>query len=443
MAAAITASAHDIHTVVLDEQQQSGGQIYRGLEHCTGKMEKILGQDYLQGKNLLNAMQLSSAETMYGATVWRVGHDGTVTLTQNGNTQQIQARRIIIATGALERPCPVPGWTLPGVMTAGAAQILLKTSGLAIENTVLAGTGPLLYTVAVQLINSGIAPRAIVDTQQRSHYMQAARYLPAALANASVLLKGLRLLRTIKSAGVPFYRAAHSVRINGTDCADEIQFVNGKTPVTLKTRSVLLHQGVVPNTQISRSLRLEHKWNMTQRCFHPVTDRWGKSSSELISIAGDGGGIGGADTAELQGRIAALAALETLGVITKEHRNTSSKSYHHNLLKQNSFRLFLDTLYPPSTDVIQPRAQSIVCRCEGVTAGDIRAYAALGCLGPNQTKAFGRCGMGPCQGRYCGLTVTEILAKAHNLSHENIGAYRIRSPIKPVTLAELANFDSN
>ena len=78
----------------------------------------------------------------------------------------------------------------------------------------------------------------------------------------------------------------------------------------------------------------------------------------------------------------------------------------------------------------------MVCRCEEVTAGQIRRYVELGCLGPNQTKAFGRCGMGPCQGRFCGLTVTEIIAQARGVAPEAVGYYRIRPPIKPVMLGD-------
>jgi len=91
-----------------------------------------------------------------------------------------------------------------------------------------------------------------------------------------------------------------------------------------------------------------------------------------------------------------------------------------------------------SEQVLAPADSTLVCRCEEVTAGEVRRWAGLGCTGPNQTKAFGRVGMGPCQGRYWGLTVTEILARCHGKPPSEIGAYRIRAPLKPVTLAELA-----
>jgi len=105
---------------------------------------------------------------------------------------------------------------------------------------------------------------------------------------------------------------------------------------------------------------------------------------------------------------------------------------------ERAARPFLDRAYPPCAEALAPADDTIICRCEEVTAGAIRRNAALGCLGPNQTKAFGRAGMGPCQGRYCGLTVTEILAAFHSQTQAETGAYRIRPPLKPVTLGELA-----
>jgi NADPH-dependent 2,4-dienoyl-CoA reductase/sulfur reductase-like enzyme len=101
-------------------------------------------------------------------------------------------------------------------------------------------------------------------------------------------------------------------------------------------------------------------------------------------------------------------------------------------------RPFIDAAYPPYAGAIAPQDETIICRCEEVTAGDIRSFAGLGCLGPNQAKAFGRSGMGPCQGRYCGLSVSQILSVANNISLDDTGYYRIRPPLKPVTLGELA-----
>lgn len=439
IAAATTAATYDLKVTILDEQGSAGGQIYRALENCSDDMANVLGEDYLYGKKLLNQLAQSGVKRIYNATVWAIDNEGCVTYSRHQTAHQIQAKQIIIATGALERSTPLPGWTLPGVMTAGAAQILLKSHQICIENAVLAGTGPLLYTIANQLIKAGCQPKAIIDTISTSHYLRAARFFP--IASYTVVGKGLSYLRNIKKAGVPFYKGATDFRINGTNHTEAIQFDYKGQTHNIETDHVLLHQGVVPNTQLSRSLRLDHHWNNLQQCFQPTVDSWGVTSIPDIRIAGDGSGIGGALVAEMQGNIVALGAVTALDKITTTTRDNLAVPINRQLKSHARLRQFLDILYQPPAAVLRPTDDTIVCRCEEVTAGDIRSYAKIGCSGPNQTKAFGRCGMGPCQGRYCGLTVTQILAHENGLSQDEVGAYRIRSPIKPVTLAELASLD--
>jgi NAD(P)H-nitrite reductase large subunit len=106
-------------------------------------------------------------------------------------------------------------------------------------------------------------------------------------------------------------------------------------------------------------------------------------------------------------------------------------------------RAFLDAYYQPMSQFRRPIGNTIVCRCEEVTAGQIIDTVALGCNGPNQMKAFLRCGMGACQGRLCGLTVTELIAHARGVAPQATGYYRIRPPVKPITLAELAQLPKN
>src|SRR5690606_23942959 len=101
-------------------------------------------------------------------------------------------------------------------------------------------------------------------------------------------------------------------------------------------------------------------------------------------------------------------------------------------------RPFLDRLYRPRAEILAPADDVIVCRCEAVRAGAIRDMVGQGCLGPNQTKAFLRSGMGPCQGRMCGPTVSTIVASETGQSLDATGYYRIRAPLKPVTVGELA-----
>jgi len=162
MAAAALAAELGLDTTLIDEQDAPGGQIYRGIERASGNSSgnSPLGPDYLAGKPLAAALRASNAAYLPATLVWHIDPDGTLSLLSQGNSgaasRTLRARRILVAAGAIERPVPVPGWTLPGVMTAGAAQILLKTGDIVpAGRTVLAGQGPLVWLVAAQLVRRG------------------------------------------------------------------------------------------------------------------------------------------------------------------------------------------------------------------------------------------------------------------------------------------------
>ncbi|MDR9485925.1 MAG: FAD/NAD(P)-binding oxidoreductase [Sediminimonas sp.] len=441
MAAAATAAGHGASVTVLDEQSRPGGQIYRDVDRAGPARAAILGRDYLHGARLSGELRAAGITHIGGAEVWAIEGQGRVSYTRRGCAAQIEAGRLILATGALERPMPVPGWTLPGVMTAGAGQILLKQSGVLARRAVLVGCGPLLYLVAAQMVRAGTPPVALIETQTRHDLTGAARHMGGALRGWRHLAKGLKLLSEIRRAGVPRYTGARGIEIEGTDRAEAVICQSGGKTHRIACDTVLLHHGVVPNTQAARSIGVRHRWDAAQHCFAPVLDTWGGAEGAEALIAGDGAGIGGAVVAELSGRIAALRAVEQLGRITDDERDRLAAPLLRARGRERAVRPFLDAAYPPFAEALAPADSTIICRCEEVTAGDIRGYARLGCLGPNQAKAFGRPGMGPCQGRYCGLSVTGLLAQANGQTPDETGYMRVRPPLKPVTLGALAQMD--
>ncbi len=186
-----------------------------------------------------------------------------------------------------------------------------------------------------------------------------------------------------------------------------------------------------------------HEWDPAQICWRPRTDDWGETSLPGIAVAGDGAGIFGAQAAEHAGRIAALGALVRLGRLSGEKSHHRSKPHRLALARECKARPFLDALFRPGKSFRIPgQPETLVCRCEEVTAGRIRETVAAGCAGPNQLKAFCRAGMGPCQGRFCGLTVSELIAEETGRPMAEVGYYRLRPPVKPLLLEELANLDS-
>ncbi len=436
MAAALAAKRRGLDVLLLDEQPDVGGQIYRSITATDAQRQRILGPDYSYGESLAAAVKAAGVEHWPGAAVWQVDPDKTVHLLRGGATCHIVTKALVIATGAMERPFPVRGWTLPGVMTAGAGQILLKNASL-VPNApvVLAGCGPLLYLLAAQYLRAGVAIQAILDTAGGTDWRLAIRHASALLAGWGDVRKGLGLLREIRAAGVPFHKGVDQLRIEGAGAVEAIEFSSRGQTHRLPCRLVLLHQGVVPNNQVTWSLRAEHHWDDEQLCWVPTCNAWGESSLPGVYVAGDGAGIGGALVAQLQGELAGIAVANALG----KGEAQNGEAQRTRIRQHMAIRPFLNRQYRPRDAFRIPADDVIVCRCEEVTAGSIRELVALGCAGPNQTKSFSRCGMGPCQGRQCGLTVTEIIARASGLPPEEVGYYRIRPPLKSLTLAQLAS----
>ena len=439
LAAAATAAELGLSVALLDEQAHPGGQIYRDVTRAGIDRLQVLGDDYAAGRALVERFTQSTARHVGGASVWNITRERVIHYLKDGRSQSITAGQVILCTGAMERPFPIPGWTLPGVMTAGAAQILLKSAGLApAQPVVLAGCGPLLYLLAWQYLRAGVRIGAIVDTTRRGDYLRALRHVGGAVAGWREVRKGLGLIRRIRGAGIPFYRGATELAVEGSERAEALRFRMGATSHRVQTDLVLLHQGVVPNNQITASLRLVHRWDERQLCWVPQTDAWGRLALDGFLIAGDGRGISGGTAAALQGELAALAAAHSAARLPEPERDRAAEPLRSALRRQLHIRPFLDTLYRPKLQHRVPADEVIACRCEEVSAGELRRSVALGCTGPSQTKAFSRCGMGPCQGRLCGLTVTEVIAQARGVSPAEVGHYRIRPPIKPITLDELA-----
>ena len=355
LAAATEGVRAGLSVTVVDEQAAPGGQIWRGVEGAPEARASVLGADTMRGAEAIRAFRQCGAELVSGAVVWNVDRDGTVTLSRDGASREMAAKHIIIATGALERPVPVPGWTLPGVMTAGGLQILLKTAGVVPEGpVVVAGAGPLLWLVASQMVRAGHPPAALVETVAKGRALRLWRDLARALPGAGTLAKGAGMIRTVLGAGVPVWRGARDLRVEGQDAAERLVFTAGGKTRSLSARIVALHQGVIPNQQITRSIGAAHHWIEDQASFAPSRNDWMELDIPGFSVAGDGGGIDGADAAALEGRLAALGAACRLGRIGVDRRDQAARPIRRGLRVARAPRAFLDRLYAPPRETMTP-----------------------------------------------------------------------------------------
>jgi len=440
LAAAASAAQAGIDCLLVDEQATPGGQIYRAVQTIPEQRAKLLGPDYQFGRELVLQFNASGAKYLPGTALWNLSGKREVGILRDGHASLMRAERVIIASGAMERPVPFPGWILPGVMPAGAGQILLKSSGLVPnDGLVLAGSGPLLLLLAWQYLRSGVNISAILDMTPSGNFWRALPHLPKALLVHHYILKGLNYRLQLKRAGVPFFKGVSGLRAIGSDSIEAVEFDCRNTKRRIETSLLLSHFGVIPDTHVSGCAGCDHRWDSAQLCWRPVVDDWGNSSVDGIAIAGDGAGIGGAVAARHAGRLAGLESAHALGRMSTMQRDDAGRDDRRWLNHDLRVRDFLEAMFRPPPELLtKPDDATLICRCEEISAGEIREAIRAGHHDTNQVKFFTRCGMGPCQGRQCNNAVSQLVAHELNVDMMSAGGYRVRPPIRPLSIAQLA-----
>ncbi|MEC3908965.1 NAD(P)/FAD-dependent oxidoreductase [Sphingobium sp. CR2-8] len=342
---------------------------------------------------------------------------------------------LLLCTGATDRLMPVKGWQYAGAYSLGGAQVALKSQAVSIgRRVVFLGSGPLLYLVASQYAEAGADVAAVLDTVPFSARVRA---LPDLLAMPSVLWNGVALTRTLTRAGVAVHHGVTPIEIMGDADAGVggIRFRTGSGKVeTIACDAVAMGHHLRPETQLADLARCDFAFDPGTRQWLPQRDGDGRSSVAGIYLAGDGAKILGARSAEASGRLAALAALADLGLPIDKGEMTSLRG---DVATYAKFARGLATAFPwPAAQASALPDDAILCRCEGVSAGDLRAVMReTGAKEANRAKAFSRVGMGRCQGRYCGLAAAELIAAESGVPVEQVGRLRGQAPVKPLPIA--------
>ena len=439
LSAATVAGEYGLDVLVLDEQPSPGGQIYRNIEKVSNRTRDFLGPDYGRGLALARKFRDSQAEYIGNAIVWRVDPNGHICFSHQGKSMEIGAGHILIATGAMERPVPFEGWTLPGVMGAGAVDANFKSSNLLPAGpAVLAGCGPLLLNTAVHLISSGVEIAAILDTTPLRNFLTSAPSVARALRRPDYLFKGLGWMIKLKLAGVKHVHGVLEYSAHGTDCLDQVSYKTSGSSGTLDAQVLVVHEGVVPRCDLTRQIGLAHLWDPIQRYWYPKTDAVGRTEMKGIHLAGDGAYVHGGVAAQLKGSLAAVDIADSLNAVPENKKYAAAGRIERQLNRELAPRPFLDGLYKPRPEIYRLAPDTLVCRCEGVTAREIQQAIAEGCRDPNEIKTMTRCGMGQCQGRMCGSALAEITTAALKLAPGELDSLSVRPPVRNISLSELA-----
>lgn len=450
MAAATEAARRGARVVLLEESPQPGGQVYRAAPPGFLMPED---PDKRAGDALRAALAASGAELRLGHRVWGLGGGPLVpqgtppvpfrldALPPEGAPLTLEARALVLCPGTHERIIPFPGWTLPGVIGLAAATILLKAQGvLPGRRVVVAGAGPLLYAVAAKLLKAGAEVAAVADLGTRGEW---ARALPALAARPDLLARGVAWRALLTAHSVPLLSGCRVVAAEGASVLERIRLLTAEGAVeAFDCDALCIGHGLVPATEATRLFRAAHRYDRAAGGWVPVLDADRRTSVKLLYVAGDGGGVRGAAAAPAAGRLAALAALSDLGILTgRAHARARWRPWaeHWRAARTGAAMARMMALRPALVSAIPP--ETVVCRCEGVTRAEIDAALDDGAADMNQLKQFTRCGMGPCQGRVCGEAAAELVA-ARVGGREHAGFATGRLPLRPVPMeALLGEFD--
>ncbi|HUY35778.1 MAG TPA: NAD(P)/FAD-dependent oxidoreductase [Pirellulales bacterium] len=448
MAAAVVAAEAGLRPVLIDEHPRVGGQIYRqppaalasGATAPTHRAAR-------RGAELPRRFQaLADRMTVLTDTrVWTIFAPRQLGIQGKQGCETIEAEQLILAPGAYEYVPPFPGWTLPGVMTPGGAQQMVKTMGVCPGKRVLiAGTGPFLLVVAEQLRKAGMEVVGVVEAVTTA---EAIRALPRLLLYPNLLGEGLGYLHRLRRARVPMYRGEVVVEARGDAELREVVVArcDGEwrgDPARRRTFAVdtlCIAYGFVPRAQLAQLAGCRMRFVHELGGWIPELDENLQTSAAGVRVAGDGGGVAGALVAQEEGALAGLAASLQLGALDSLSFERNRRPVIRRLRRLRRFREALDRLsrIRPGLTTI-PTPDTIVCRCEELTQAEVETGIAFGGTDLRTLKVMTRLGMGACQGSMCWPAASRWIAVRSGKSIEEIGPLSVRPPIMPLCVGDLA-----
>lgn len=450
MAAALEADRSGLSVVLIEERPRLGGQIWKrfGAAFTVADAQRA-GHEFRDGQAMIEAVERSGISVRTGTTTWgiwgtNVACTGAGT---GGGPEMIEARRIIVASGARDRPLAFPGWTLPGVLTAGAAKSLVATQlVLPGRRILMAGSGPLALAFAAQLRGYGANIVEVAEAAPRPGLRVLARL--AASGDPALLLEAARFRAQLLRDRIPFRYSTIIVRAEGDDevegavvaDVDRDWRVIAGTERSIDVDTILLGYGLESSTELTRLLGCEHRYDAGLGGWVPVRDAWMRTTVAEVFAAGDGSGVAGAPSAIVEGRIAGIAAALDLGGLTEADADERTRKARRRLARLRRFQDALADAFPVGPGIHELATEAtVVCRCEEVTAGQLDARISDGVADAGVMRATTRAGMGRCQGRNCASHIAAMIARGTGRTTADVALPSVRPPVKPVAVAAIAS----
>ncbi len=450
MAAATLSARSGADVLLIDERSQLGGQYFKQpLAASDLNLTDFDDRQYLGGRKLISRLKTSGAEHMSSARVVGAYEPLDLVVKIETGTRLVRPQVLIVATGAYEVGYPFDGWTLPGVMTTGAAQTLLRSYRvLPGRRVLLAGNGPLNFQLAAELLNAGADVVAVVEAALRPGLSTAGAFLEMMKFDSRLALRGAGYLSLLTRKRIPLVYGHRIARVKAQGHGGRPRLLaavealpHGWTSIReFEADAVCIGYGFRAANEILRALGCAHELNPNTGALETVRDDDCNTSRENVLAVGDCTRLGGAAAAQAEGIVAAVTALNALGVkIPAKYRKTLETARIQRQ-RQRRFQKSLWKLFQPAGPLFaELDERALVCRCEGLSVADLRAamtdhpQATLANI-----KRLTRIGMGRCQGRYCGVTLERIFAHRQELALGEAELWAPRPPISQTRMADLA-----
>ncbi len=448
LASAATLAKSGLSVLVIDERSSLGGQYFKQPAKEFAIEDESLDSQFRKGRELITEVINSGVTVLTGVRLWAAFGINHFMLSGKDRRWVVSPRRTIIATGAYEKGLPIPGWTLPGVMTTGAAQTLLRSYQVSLgQKVAISGNGPLNIQLAAELIQCGVQVVGIAEAARIFRLNNLGRVMALFFNSPKLAFDGIRYFKIIWKSRTPFRAGWVASEMNGDDRVELVRFSKiDKSGFALDrpqkkylVDSVALGFGFIPSNEIARALGCAHTFNVASNSLVAKVDQNGRSSLPEVWITGDSGQISGAQVAVASGYLAAFSVMQSLGIeLNHAQRSQQQKAFRtrrrnlrfqRNLWKIFSTPILTEQLSQPST---------IICRCLSLTREDISQDLQSDLKTAGAVKRLKRVGMGKCQGRYCAGYTARLASAISKEPLNEFSGFAPQAPFRPTEIGLMA-----
>ena len=442
-------AAAGVAVTLLDENIHIGGQLLRKIPQRLGD-PKVYHPDYVKklGFRFIEALKANRITVLNRARVLGIYPGREVLVEENEKKVcTLTAERILLATGAREKFLPFRGWTQPGVLSSGAVQVLIKSSGvLPSRDLVIGGAGVFLYSVAYEALKAGAHVQAVLEQTGMFDKIPLAWQL---LHQLPKLAEGGRFISKLVFSGVPMRFKTRIIEARGSGSVEQVvtapvdgsgQALSGREKI-YHTPLLAVGYGFSANIELGQMAGCHSEFACARGGWVLKTNDNLETSLPGIYAAGEVTGIAGGLKSICEGEIAALAILRDLGRASGPQSEKRMAKLLGERVHHLQFGKYFNSLYAiPNAAYLDIPDDTLVCRCEDVTMGDVKRAVKNGYDTPATLKIALRSAMGDCQGRTCGPIIYDVLAALTGREQASIEPLVVRPPVKPVRIGSLANF---